>query len=158
MMKHPFRSAFLGFALMAASFGAFASTFIVTEDELNAELFPEVAESIRVNLDGPNAPAGLTPAKKQQVLRSLERIQGFLDDGAEPDSRRVRSEQARLNAALAPAVARNDGKSDVICQRVKKVGSNIPTTVCRTRAEMEADEYAAEEELRRLNQLQSMGD
>lgn len=158
MMKHPFRSAFLGFALMAASFGAFASTFILTEDELDADVFPEVAESIRVNLDGPNAPAGLTPAKKQQVLRSLERIQGFLDAGSEAKDRRVRNEQARLNAALAPSVARNDGKSEVVCRRTKQIGSNIPTTVCRTRAEMEAEEYAAEEELRRLNQLQSMGD
>lgn len=152
------RSLLLGIVLAAASFNGFASTFIVTDDELEADIFPQVAESIRANLDGPNAPPGLSAANKATALRSLDRIQEYLDEGLDSDARRIRNEQARVNAALAPSVARNDGKSEVICHRVKKVGSNIPTTVCRTRAQMEAEEQAAEEEIYRLRQLQSLGD
>lgn len=143
-------------ALTLFSLNTVAGTFIVTDDELDAEIFPQVAESIRVNLDGPNAPQGMTPAKRQQAMQILDRIENYLVDDPDGSSRKVRNEQARLNALLAPTVARNDSRSEVICQRRKKVGTNIPTTVCRTRAEMEAEEYAAEEELARLKQLQSL--
>lgn len=155
---HTFRPALLGITLLAVSSLTFASTFIITDDELDAEIFPQVAESIRVNLDGPNAPAGLTASRKQQALRSLERIERYLAEDSHRNVNKIRNEQIRVNAALAPTVARNDNKSEVICRRVKKVGTNIPTTECRTRAEMEAAEQAAHEEIHRLRQLQSLKD
>lgn len=159
-MKTPrrLRSLLLGIALTAASFNGFASTFIVTDDELEADIFPQVAESIRANLDGPNAPQGMTASRKQQVLRSLARIEAYLEEDADKNARKIRNEQVRVNAALAPSVARNDNQSEVVCRRTKVVGSNIPTTVCRTRAEMEAEKHAAHEEIHRLRQLQSLGD
>lgn len=149
---------FIAAPLLFLALSASASTFIVTDDELNPEVFPAVAESIRANLDGPNAPAGMTGAKRTQVLRSLERIQGYLDDDAMRNASRIRNEQVRLNSVLAPQVAREDGKSQMVCQRIKPVGSNIPTTRCRSRQTIEDEQYHAQREIDRLRQLQSLGD
>ncbi len=145
-----------GFALFL-SLNASAGTFIITEDELDADIFPQVAESIRVNLDGPDAPQGLTSAKKRDVLRTLERLEELLANNPDRTSA-IRSAQARINAALAPTVARNDNKSEVICRRVNKVGSNIPTTQCRTREEMEREKQLADEELQRMQQGRALRD
>jgi hypothetical protein len=131
---------------------AAASTFVVTDEELGPDIFPQVADSIRANLDGPNAPTGLTTARKQDVLRSLQRIEEFLDEDPEGNGSKIRSEQRRINAALAPTVAKNDGKSEVICRRIRKVGTNIPTTECRTREEMEREEQHAEAQIERWQQ------
>ena len=43
-----------------------------------------------------------------------------------------------------PYVADLPPGEEVICRRYRPVGSHIPTTVCRTRAEMEAAREAAE--------------
>ncbi len=143
--------AFLGLLVLTAT-AASASTFIITDDELDPEIFPQVAESMRENLDGPDAPNGLTSARKQDVLRSLSRIESYLDENPDENATKIRNEQRRINAALAPTIAKNDGRSDVVCRRIKKVGSNIPTTECRTRAEIERDQQFANEELQRMQQ------
>jgi hypothetical protein len=117
----------------------FASTFIITTDELEADTFPAVANSIRANLEGPNSPPGLSSARKQDVERSLDRLERLIGDGAQPTDERVRGLQDRINSSLAPQIARDDGKSEVVCKRVRKVGSNIPTTECKTRREIEAE-------------------
>lgn len=159
MPTYPTRLArLLAAPLFALAMTASASTFIVTDDELAPDVFPAVAESIRANLNGPNAPQGMTASKQQRVLRSLERIQGFLDSDPERNASRIRNEQARLNAVMAPQVARQDGKSQVVCQRIKPIGSNIPTTRCRSRQTMEEEEYNAEVEIDRLQQMQALPD
>ncbi len=127
---------------------ASASTFVLTEDELDAETFPLAAESIVSNLEGSNEPNGLTSARKAQVRRSLVNIQRFLDDDAVGNHQKIRSEQKRINTALTPAVAKDDGKSEVVCRRIMRVGTKIPSTECRTREEMEREEYLAEEVIR----------
>lgn len=147
-----FRSILTGLALVA-SFNVFADSFIVTDDELDAAVFPEVADSLRVILDSPEAPQGLSSARKRDVLRTLDRLESLVaENDPEGNRRKIRSAQARINAALAPTVARNDTKSEVICRRVNKVGSNIPTTECRTREEMEREKHLADEQLQRLQQ------
>jgi hypothetical protein len=132
---------------------AMGSTFAITEDELDPAIFPAVADSLRANLDGPNAPSGLSEARKADVRRSLDELEDLLlrDDGRS-NSERVRGLQDRINTHLLPQVAKNDGKSEVVCRRVKKVGSNIPTTECRTRAEMDRDEHLADEQMQRWQQ------
>jgi hypothetical protein len=139
--------------LFAFAFTAQASTFIVTDDELEPDVFPAVAESIRVNLNGPSAPQGMSPAKEKRVLRSLERIQAYLDEDPQRHQSRIRNEQARLNAALAPQVARQGSRSDMVCERIRPVGSNIPTTRCRSRQQVEEDRVRALEEIDRLRQV-----
>lgn len=148
----------LAAALLMLAMSAGASTFIVTDDELDPTVFPTVAASIRANLDGPNAPAGMTAAKRDRVLRSLDRIQSFLDDDPQRNQSRIRNEQVRLNAVLAPQVAREDGKSQMVCQRVRPVGSNIPTTRCRSRQTIEDEQQLAQEEIDRFRQLQAIDD
>lgn len=148
----------LALPLLALTLSAGAGTFIVTDDELDPEIFPAVADSIRANLDGPNAPAGMTSAKQKRVLRSLERIEGFLADDPQRHQSRIRNEQVRLNAVLAPQVAREDGRSEMVCQRIRPVGSNIPTTRCRSRQTIEDEEQLAQEEVDRFRQLQAIDD
>jgi hypothetical protein len=137
----------LAAAALATAFACplFASTFIITTDELEADIFPQVAESIRVNLEGPNSPPGLSSARKQDVERSLERLGKLIEDGGQPTDERVRGLQDRINSSLAPQVAKNDGKSEVVCRRVRKVGSNIPTTECKTRRELDDEAQFAKE-------------
>lgn len=44
--------------------------------------------------------------------------------------------------------------NEVVCKRQRPIGSHIPVTVCRTRAQMEADREAA---LRATGPLRTMG-
>lgn len=142
--------------LCSVALSASASTFLITDDELHPEVFPAVAESIRANLQGPNAPRKLSNAERRDVQNSLARMEALIAENPRENHRRIQNLQVRLNAALAPRVATNDSRSDVVCQRIRKVGTNIPTTECKTRAQRELDEYVAEEELARLKQVQSL--
>lgn len=47
------------------------------------------------------------------------------------------------------AVASSDPETEVICRRVKKLGSNFTETVCKTRAEMDQEREQAGETMRR---------
>lgn len=144
--------------LLVLAMSAGASTFIITDDELDPAVFPAVAESIRANLDSANAPAGMTAAKRKRVLRSLDRIQDLLDDDPQRHQSRIGNEQVRVNAVLAPQVARNDGRSQMVCERIRPVGSNIPTTRCRSRQTIEDEQHLAQEEIDRFRQLQAIDD
>lgn len=144
----------LGGLLMSCALAS-ASTFVVTDDELHPQVFPLVAESIRANLEGSEAPRKFSSAERRQIEETLDRMQALIAEDPERLQRQIRNLQIRVNAVLAPAVARNDSRSDVVCQRVTKVGSNIPTTECTTRAQREARERNAEDEVRRLQQGRS---
>ena len=151
--------------LAVAFFGAFlaaanchANSFLLTNDELTPEAFPTAARAIRAVLQDPNAPVDVTAARKQQVINSLERIGGYLASEPHRHVNRIHREQLRINSALAPQVAKNDGRSDVVCKRVKPVGSNIPQTVCRSRSQMKDQQYAAQNLADELRQLQSLED
>lgn len=141
--------------LLAA--GAHANTFLITDEELDPEIFPAVAESIRANLHRAAEPRTLSSAEQRKALRSLERLEQWVGQDGSRNEGRIRAEQIRFNALLAPKVAR-DGRAenDVVCRRIRAVGSNIPTTDCRTRAQRELDKQAAQEEIFRLQHLQSL--
>lgn len=142
-----------GLAISAAAAG---STFVVTEDELQPDVFPQVADSIRANLEGPNSPKNLSSGERRRVEDSLDRMEAMIEEDPVGNHTRIRNLQGQVNAILTPLVARNTANSNVVCERVKQIGSNIPTTVCRNRADRDADEKAAEEEIFRLRQLQSL--
>ena len=87
-------------------------------------------------------------------------IDGEPDDGPEKSGRRSAPED-RVVGLVPEPVARslkNDGRSDVVCKRVKPVGSNIPQTVCRSRSQMKDQQYAAQNLADELRQLQSLED
>lgn len=144
--------------LAGVALSATASTFVVTEEELHPDLFPAVAGAIRANLEGPNSPQGLTRAERQRVEDSLDRMQAMLAEDPVRHHSRIRTLQRQVNTALTPRVAQNTAQSDVVCQRVKKVGTNIPTTECTSRAQRESDAYLAREEIFRLTELQALED
>jgi hypothetical protein len=129
---------FIGLFLLALP--AAAQSLIVTEDELAPDRFPEVAETIRANLD----PLGLSPARHEQVLRLLQRMEARIAEDPARYHRRIRHEQKRLNSVLAPAMTVNQLGANVVCKPVKPVGSRIPFTECRDRLTMETEERAAE--------------
>lgn len=131
--------------------------FLLTDDELEPALFPAVAEAMLEDIHGPNAPTGLSEGDRRRVERSLERIGEWLASDPERYKGRIEAEQRRVNAALAPKVARSHAKSDVVCERIRPVGSNIPTTRCRSRAEIEAEREAAFREIDRMQQVESRG-
>lgn len=145
-------------ALLLAAGHAGASTFLIDDDELDPAIFPAVAESIRVNLHRVAEPRRLSSAQERRVLRSLERLEEWIAQDDARNRGRINAERLRVNELLAPQVARSDNKTEVVCRRIRAVGSNIPTTDCRTRAQRELDEQAAEEEIFRLRQLQSLRD
>lgn len=132
--------------------------FLLTDDELHPDVFPAVAEAMVEDIHGPDAPNGLSDGDRRRVERSLERIGGWLASDPQRNQGRIAAEQRRVNAALAPRVARSHGKSDVVCERIRPVGSNIPTTRCRSRAEIEAEREAAYRAIDRMQQVESRGD
>lgn len=51
--------------------------------------------------------------------------------------------------ATAPAASAAAGGDEMVCTREYPIGSNIPVNKCRTRAQIEADRAAAQENLKR---------
>lgn len=51
--------------------------------------------------------------------------------------------------ASAPATSSAAGADDLVCTREYPIGSNIPVNKCRTRAQIEADRAASQENLKR---------
>ena len=140
----------MGLSLLVASMGLPASTFVVTDDELHPDVYFQVADSIRANLQGDNAPRGLTTARRKQVLRTLDQLARYIEDDPVANASKIRNAQRRINSALLPQVAVNDGKTDVVCRRIKRVGTHQPSTECRSRQQMEQDEFAAEDMIQRM--------
>ena len=56
---------------------------------------------------------------------------------------------ASTNAAAASAAPATAGGDEMVCTREYPIGSNIPVNKCRTRAQIEADRAASQENLKR---------
>jgi hypothetical protein len=54
-----------------------------------------------------------------------------------------------LACAAEPAQRSAAADGDMVCKREYPTGSNLPVTKCRTRAQIEADQAAANEALQR---------
>lgn len=140
---HRPRLKWLAVLLAVLAVPAAASTFIITEDELDPEIFPAVAEAIRANL-AQLPPRNLSNSRRKAVLRSLERLERYFDEDPQGHRWRIDQERVRVNSMLAPAVAENSSGAEVVCQRVKRIGTNIPSTRCRDRLEIENEREAAQ--------------
>lgn len=132
--------------LLAAPAGTFASPdnapsldLLLAEAELSAEAFPAAAARIRAAVQDPAALPRLRGADRRAVLRSLKDLEDMIGTNPERYRNRIKTARDRVNAHLAAAVAPAEGRSDVVCNQVRKVGSSIPVTECRSRADRRAD-------------------
>jgi hypothetical protein len=127
---------------------SFANTIVLTDDLLTPEHYAEAAEAIRHNMQFiPDR--DLSSNRRDVVLRSLDRIERFMADDPDRHRFRIQMEQRRINTMLMPAVAKDTANAEVVCQRIKDVGSHIVRTQCRSRHEIELEKYAAQELLTR---------
>ena len=55
-------------------------------------------------------------------------------------------------SSTGEAVAEAEDDTELVCRRVKKVGSNFTETVCRTRRDMEEDRADAQQRLQEQRQ------
>lgn len=120
----------------------------LAEADLAPERFPAVAAELRTQLDGSGG-HGLSNGQRARVLQSLSRIEDWLAEDASGNQPRIHAEQRRINALIAPQVAgtRGNDRGNLVCKRVRPVGSNIPTTECKTREQLAAEQEAAREAL-----------
>ncbi|MBX3726424.1 MAG: hypothetical protein KF823_10980 [Xanthomonadales bacterium] len=147
-------------ALLTATFLAlplFASNLkVLTEDDLSADSFPAAAQELRANLAGSTG-HGLSSGQRERVLQSLARIEGWLAEDASGNQPRIHAEQRRINALIAPQVAsRGNERSNLVCKRVRPIGSNIPVTECKTREQLAAEQEAARDALSDEQRRRSM--
>lgn len=153
-MHHRFTARIAGLAMLLATFGAYASDApFVSDEALDPAVFPQVADQIRAEmtaLDG--AYVKLSNGDKRRVNRALDRIAEQLGSGGNRDTQRIAGLQYQINSMLAPQVHSASSGSEIICRRVKKVGSNLRETQCKTRAELDAEAREIEE-TRRLQRL-----
>lgn len=128
---------------------------LATQD-LTIEAFPAAAESIRTDLADPDGVyADMGEQRRRQVEAALFEIGQLLaGNGNDRSSRRqIEDLQQEINTALASngaasaSVARSD-RSELICRREKRSGSNIPEVVCRKRDELEQSAQQARDMVR----------
>ncbi|WP_372018516.1 hypothetical protein [Pseudoxanthomonas sp. 10H] len=94
----------------------------------------------------------ISPADRQQVVASLDRISGLLGASASPtqlseaDRLEVFNEQERVNTLLTRA--RSDSR--LLCTREKPVGSHRPVSKCMTVAERRRAQDNSQQQLQQL--------
>lgn len=124
---------------------AAAGSPLLRDEAMTPEAFPAEAARIEQALAAGAWPR-LGPGDRAQVGAGLRRIAAQLAAGDDRGRAQARSEQIRLNALLAPAVVAGN-RSEVVCRRVKPVGSNIPSTVCHRRSTLEDHSRDVQNEL-----------
>lgn len=116
---------------------------VLTAADLAPERFPAAAQDMRGALAGADG-HGLRRAQRDRILQSLSRIEDWLAEDATGNRPRIQAEQRRINELIATQLAGTDGaRSDVVCRRVRPLGSNIPVTECTTREQLDADRDSA---------------
>lgn len=150
-MSTPFRLLLPFLLILAACLAAPAAAadpdaggdgrLLLTED-LTAERFPASAANLRRELHE-GGYRSLSSAQKQRIGASLDAIQEELDGGRGNARTRIVRHQRRINELLLAPLSANSASSDVVCQRFKRVGSNIQETRCMTREQAEREREAA---------------
>lgn len=132
-------------ALLLCTATAVASSPLLRDEAMTAEAFADAAARIEQAM-ATGAYRRLSGAERAAIGIGLRRIAGYLATGQADMAALARNEQVRINALLAPAhVAGNT--SEVICRRVKVVGTNIPSTECHRRNALEAHSRDVQNEL-----------
>ncbi len=133
-----------------------ANSFIINDKDLDPAILPAVANHIRTNIDHPEFNS-LTPARKSELLTSLGRLESLVAEGDDSRSskRRIKNLQADINAAMAVGLTSNRSDSDLVCERVRKVGTKIPEVECTSREQRRRDEQAARDLVNRQSNCAS---
>lgn len=138
-----FSASLLAVLVMAGN--AAADSPLLRDEAITADRFAAEADRIEQAMAAGAWP-GLGPGERAQVGASLRRIAVLLADGQPGHADPVRNEQVRINGLLAPALNASN-RSEVVCRRVRPVGSNIPATVCHRRAALDAHSRDVQNEL-----------
>lgn len=155
MTRSSMLAAVLGTVLFAAPLLA-SGLNALAEADLAPDRFPAVAAELRLQLDGADR-HGLSNGQRERVLQSLSRIEDWLAEDASGNQPRIHAEQRRINALIAPQVAsRGNDRANLVCKRVRPVGSDIPVTECKTREQLAAEQAAAREALSDEQRRRSM--
>jgi hypothetical protein len=132
-------------ALLASAGTAAADRPLLRDEAITADGFAAEADRIEQAMAAGAWPR-LGPGERADISASLGRIATLLAEGGPGHADLVRNEQVRINSLLAPALTASN-RSDVVCRRVRPVGSNIPTTVCHRRAALESHSRDVQNEL-----------
>jgi hypothetical protein len=142
-------------ALLLWAGAASADGPLLRDEAMTPDAFPAEAERIEQAMAAGAWPR-LGPGARDEISLGLERIAGWLDDGTDAERALARNEQLRINALLAPALSASN-TSEVVCRRVKAVGSNIPSTVCHRREALEAHSRDVQNDLIRQDEFRVGG-
>jgi hypothetical protein len=121
----------------------------IHDDDLRAERVVEAVARVRAGLDSPGAPV-LGEVEKSKLDHVLDQLVSLYRDDSPRRRSRAASLQREANSILMPLIASNDSGNDMVCQRVVRVGTKIPSVECRTRAERAREQSEAAETISRM--------
>jgi hypothetical protein len=136
-------------ALADVVLAAGAQRMFIHDDDLSAERVVEAVARVRAGLDSPGAPV-LGEVEKSKLEHVLDQLVSLYRDDSPRRRSRAASLQQQANTILMPLIASNDSGNDMVCQRVFRVGTKIPSVECRTRAERAREQSEAAETISRM--------
>lgn len=142
-------------ALAVAGIGSANAEVFLKDDMLTVDAFPAAAEALKQQMDN-GVYSRLDNAAQAKIEQSLDEIGELLVSDSPSAGSEIRREQIRINELLAPAIATNN-KSEVVCRRVKPVGSNIARTECHDRKALEEHARSVQDELIRNEEFRKGG-
>lgn len=133
---------FLAGAMLTVPGQVRADAPMLRDQDLSRTTFPAAADAIRDHLDSVAAEI-YSEAQRRRVNAALLKIGQELQSDRRGAESRIKSEQSRVNAILLPVLAADSGDAQVVCRRVKTVGSNIHQTRCLSREQLDRERQAA---------------
>lgn len=143
---------------VTAPLAAHAATEVFKLDATSAADFRVQADELRREM----APGGkyekLTPADQARVGKQLDRLQAMYDKRAEGGSISNKDQVALVNASEEiNAVLSGDEDQKMVCEQVRKLGSNRTEKVCLTVAQRKAAREAAKADMNERRPLGTRG-
>lgn len=121
----------------------------IHDEDLSADRVVDAVARVRASFT-PQGAQRLSGTQQSELNQILDRLVSLYQEDAKPGHSTARSLQRQANSILMPHVATNDSGNDVVCQRVVRVGTKIPSVECTTRAEREREQVAAGEAIHRF--------
>ena len=103
-----------------------------------AELFAVTASSIRKDMEKDGRFEFVTPTEKAAANRDIDVMMGLLEKAGAVSEMSMQDKVALFNAQehLNGILTHSDSER-LVCERNSNIGSNIPTTTCRTYGEIQ---------------------
>lgn len=145
--------------LVLGSFALHASaTEVFKLDATSAEDFRQQAQQLRVEMAAGGKYAHLVPADQARVGKQLDRLQAIYDKRASGGSVSNLDQVALVNASEdINAALSGDEDQKMVCEQVRKLGSNRTEKVCLTVAQRNAAREAAKADMRERRPLGTKG-